>query len=50
MEVIVTLWRWLVIVFNFRAVYAAVAKVARFRVFEALLDIVKEIIGKIVRY
>jgi hypothetical protein len=36
-------------VLHFSAVYAAVATVTRFRVFEALLEIVKEIIGKIVR-
>jgi len=36
-------------VLSFSAVYAAVATVTRFRVLEALLVIMKEIIGKIVR-
>jgi len=35
-EVIVRLWRWLVMVFSFSAVYAAVAMATRFRVLEAL--------------
>jgi hypothetical protein len=48
-EVIVRSWRWLMMVLSFSAVYAAVATVTRFRVLEALLVIVKEIIGKIVR-
>ena len=42
-------WRWLVMVLSFSAVYAVVATVTRFRVLEALLVIVKEIVGKIVR-
>jgi hypothetical protein len=37
-------------VLSFSAVYAVVATVTRFRVLEALLEIVKEIIGKIVRF
>jgi hypothetical protein len=37
-------------VLSFSAVYAAVATVTRFRVLEALLEIMKEIIGKIVRF
>jgi hypothetical protein len=49
-EVIMRSWRWLVMVFSFSAVYALVAMVTRFRVLEALLEIVKEIIGKIVRF
>jgi len=36
-------------VLSFSAVYAVVATVTRFRVLEALLVIVKEIMGKIVR-
>jgi len=32
------------------AVYAVVATVTRFRVLEALLEIVKEIVGNIVRF
>jgi len=48
--VIVRSWRWLVIVLSFSAVYAAVATVIRFWVLEALLEIVKEIIVKIVRF
>jgi len=36
-------------VLGFSAVHAAVAMVTRFRVLEALLEIVKEIVGKIVR-
>jgi len=43
-EVIVRSWRWLVVVLSFSAVYAAVATVTRFRVLEALLEIVKEIV------
>jgi hypothetical protein len=35
-EVIMRLWRWLVMVLSFSAVYAAVATVTRFRVLEAL--------------
>jgi hypothetical protein len=42
-------WRWLAIVVSFRAVYAVVATVTRFGVLEALMVIVKEIVGKIVR-
>jgi len=34
----------------FSAVYASVATVTRIRVLEALLEIVKEIVGKIVRF
>jgi len=49
-EVIVRSWRWLVMVLSFSPVYAAVATVTRFRVPEALLEIVKEIVGKIVRF
>ena len=37
-------------VLSFSVVYAAVATVTRFRVLEALLEIVKEIVGKIVRF
>jgi len=37
-------------VLSFSAVYAAVATVTRFRVLEALLEIMKEIVGKIVRF
>jgi len=37
-------------VLSFSAVYAAVATGTRFRVLQALLEIVKEIIGKIVRF
>ena len=37
-------------VLSFSAVYAAVAMVTRFRVLEALLEIMKEIIGIIVRF
>jgi len=37
-------------VLSFSAVYMAVAMVTRFRVLEALLEIVKEIIGNIVRF
>jgi len=37
-------------VLNFSAVYAAVATVIRFRVLQALSEIVKEIVGKIVRF
>ena len=37
-------------VLSLSAVYAAVATVTRFRVLEALLEIVKEIVGKIVRF
>jgi len=37
-------------VLSFSAVYAAVAMVTRFRVLEALLEIVKEIIGRIMRF
>jgi len=43
-------WRWLVMVLSFSAVYMAVATVTRFRVLEALLEIVKEIVGKIMRF
>jgi len=35
-------------VLSFSALYMAVATVTRFRVLEALLEIVKEIVGKIV--
>jgi len=49
-EVIMRSWRWLMMVLSFIAVYAAVATVTRFRVLEALLEIVKEIIGKIMRF
>ena len=49
-EVIMRSWRWLVMVLSFSAVYMAVAMVTRFRVLEALLEIVKEIIGNIVRF
>ena len=35
---------------SFIAIYAAVAMVIRFRVHEALLEIVKEIVGKVVRF
>jgi len=49
-EVIVRSWRWLVMVLRFSAVYAVVAMVTRFRVLEALLEIMKEIVGKIVRF
>jgi len=37
-------------VLSFSAVYAAVATVTRFSVLEALLEIGKEIVGKIVRF
>jgi len=37
-------------VLSFSAVYVAVATVTRFRVVEALLEIVKGIVGKIVRF
>jgi len=37
-------------VLSFSVVYAAVAMVTRIRVLEALLEIVKEIVGKIVRF
>jgi len=37
-------------VLSFSVVYVAVATVTRFRVLEALLEIVKEIVGKIVRF
>jgi hypothetical protein len=37
-------------VLSFSAIYAAVAMVTRFRDLEALLQIVKEIVGKIVRF
>jgi len=37
-------------VLSFSRVYASVATVTRFRVLEALLGIVKEIVGKIVRF
>jgi len=37
-------------VLSFSVVYAAVATVTRFRVLEALLEIVKMIIGKIMRF
>jgi len=49
-DVIVRSWRWLVMELRFRAIYAAVATVTRYRVLEALLDIVKEITGKIMRF
>jgi hypothetical protein len=49
-EVIVRLWRWLVMVLSFSAFYAAVAMVTRFRVLEARLEIGKEMIGKIMRF
>jgi len=49
-EVIVRSWRWLVMVLSFSAVYAAVVTVTRFRVLEALLEIVKEIVGGMVRF
>jgi hypothetical protein len=49
-EVIVRSWRWLVMVLSFSAVYAGVPTVTRFRVLEALLGIVKVIVGKIVRF
>ena len=49
-EVIVRSWRWLVMVLSFSAVYAAVATVTRFRVLEDVLEIVKEILEKIVRF
>jgi hypothetical protein len=49
-EVITRLWRWLVPVLTFSAVYAAVAMVTRCRVLEALLEIVKEIVGKIMGF
>jgi len=38
-----------IVVFSFSVVYAVVATVMRFRVLEAHLKIVKEIVGKIVR-
>jgi len=37
-------------VLSFSAVYAAVAMVTRFRVLEVLLEIMKEIVGKIMRF
>ena len=37
-------------VLSFSVVYAAVATVTRFRFLEALLEIVKEIVGKIVSF
>jgi len=37
-------------VLSFSAVYMAVATVTRFRVLEALLEIVKEIVGNIMRF
>ena len=37
-------------VLSFSAVYTAVATVTRFRVLEALLEIVKEIVGNILRF
>lgn len=40
---------WLAMVLSFSAMYAAVATVMKFRVLEALLEIMKEIVGKIVR-
>jgi uncharacterized spore protein YtfJ len=40
----------MVMVLSFSSVYAAVAMVTRFRVLEALLEIVKEIVGKIVTF
>jgi len=49
-EVIVRLWRWLVMVLSYSALYAVVAMVTRFGVHKALLEIVKEIVGKIVRF
>jgi len=45
-EVIMRSWRLLVMVLSCSAVYAAVATVTRFRVLEALL----EIVGKIMRF
>jgi len=49
-EVIVRLCRWLMMVLSSSAFYAAVATVTRFRVRETLLEIVAEIVGKIVRF
>jgi len=49
-EVILRSWRWLVMLLSISAVYSAVATVTRFRVLEALLEIVKEIVGKIMRF
>jgi len=40
-EVIMRSWRWLMMVLSFSAVYVAVATVTRYRVLEALLEIVK---------
>jgi hypothetical protein len=37
-------------VLSFSIVFAAVAKVTRFRVLKALLEIVKEIVGKIMSF
>jgi len=37
-------------IFSFSAVYAAVATVTRFRFLEPLSEVVKEIVGKIVRF
>jgi hypothetical protein len=39
-----------IVVLSFSVVYAVVAMVTRFRVLEALFKIVKEIVGKIVRF
>jgi len=49
-EVIVRLCRWLMMVLSSSAFNAAVATVTRFRVCETLLEIVAEIVGKIVRF
>jgi len=49
-EVIVRSWRRLVMVLSFSAGYVAVATVTGFRVLEALLEIVKEIVGMIMRF
>jgi len=37
-------------VLSFSAIYVAVATVMRFRVLEALFEIVKEMVGKIMRF
>jgi len=43
------LWRWLVMVLSVSGVNAVVATVTRFRVLKALVVIMNEILGKMVR-
>jgi len=49
-EVIVRLSRCLVMVLSLSADYVAGATVTRSRVLESLLEIMKEVVGKIVRF